>query len=129
MRIHLPVFVLTSILAAQNTTFVLPTIGSVVNGSLPFASGIGRYQQWYSPAALQSVMPGPERLLQVDFLAGQGVQTATTLDLEVAIGYSNPLGLTGTFDFNFVGPRVVVLSRRNVNLVTGAAGTAVLTFP
>ena len=116
-------------LAAQSTAFTLPTATPASSNNLPFGGGIGHYQQWYSAAELQSGVTGPKRLVQVEFLSNGGTQVATTLELELAVGHGFGSGPTGIFANSFAEPAQIVLPRRTVNLVTGAAGAPVVTLP
>lgn len=128
---NLALLALLAVPAAAQTVFTLPG-GTTpqTNNNLPFAGGIGRYQQWYRGSDIVANTGQPMRLTRLDFMRGPGLQQlATTLDLEVAVGHSFTFGPNGVFDQNFVGPRVVVLPRRTVNLGTGGPGSVVLSFP
>lgn len=116
-------------LAAQSTTFTLPTATPATSNNLPFGGGIAHYQQWYSAAEVQSGVTGPKRLVQLDFLSNGGTQVATTLDLEVAVGHGFASGPSGIFASSFAEPPLIVLPRRTVNLVTAAAGAPAVTLP
>ena len=116
-------------LAAQSTAFTLPTATPPTSNNLPFGGGIGRYQQWYAAAEIQSGVTGPKRLVQLDFLSNGGTQVATTLDLEVWVGHGFASGPSGAFANSFAEPQVLVLPRRTVNLVAAAAGAPTVTLP
>jgi hypothetical protein len=114
------------LLTAQ-TTVTLPTPPPLLaNTNLPFASGIGRYQQWFSLAQVQNFGGEPIRIDQLQILAGTSAALPTTLDVEIAMAHAPGFGLNGNFDSNFVTPRVVVLPRQIVNLVAAGAGNPVL---
>lgn len=119
---------------AQNQNFVLPIQGLAATNNIPFAAGIGRYQQWYSQAEVVAGLggvglTGPLRFLQVDFLAGTGQQTATTLDMEVRIAHAAVTGLSNSFDNDMQPPVVTIVPRRTVNLTTGGPGSPVVVLP
>jgi hypothetical protein len=127
---NLAILALLATPAAAQLTFTLPGNVLQTNNNLPFAGGIGRYQQWFRGSDLAANATQPMRMTQIDFLRGSGSQqVATTLDLEVAVGHSFQFGPNGLFDQNFVGPRLVVVPRRTVMLGTGNPGSVVLSFP
>ncbi len=117
-------------LATAQTTATVPNPVSPQNVDRPFPGGIGRYQQWYSAAALQAALPDPVRIDQIEFFAGTTQSSnATAIDMEVLIGYGQPFGMTGQFDQNFAGSPLLVVPRGNAQLLAGAPGAVVMTLP
>ena len=112
------------------TTFTTPPLAlPQISTDIPFASGVGRYQQWYSANEIRTGLGQPMRILRMQFLAGAPVSAiTTTLDLEVAIGHGFGSGLVGAFDSNFATPKVTVLPRTTLALAPGPTGSTVLTI-
>ncbi|MCA8976141.1 MAG: hypothetical protein KDC98_15575 [Planctomycetes bacterium] len=118
----------SSALSAQ--TLVTAPSSPTSNVNRPFGGGTGRYQQWYSASSLTSGFTTPVRIDQMAFMAGSTQSSnATMIDMEVAIGYGNALGLAGVFDQNFTEPPQIVAPRQNIQLAAGGPGTIVMTIP
>ncbi|GAB4147803.1 MAG: hypothetical protein Fur0037_16070 [Planctomycetota bacterium] len=115
--------------AAAQISFTLPAGVQPANNTLPFAGGIGRYQQWYRGSDIAANAQEPMRITQIDFFRGTGQQLTTTLDLEISIGHGYPFGPNGVFDQSFSSPPQVVFPRRTVTLSTVPAGAVALSFP
>lgn len=122
--------VLGASMPAQLQTFTLPSSVLVTgNTNIPLSAGIGRFQQWFAGFELTAALSEPMRLQRLQFFAGSGqTSLATTLDVEVAVGHGRASGLIGTFDMNFVGPKVTVFPRGIVQLLAGGAGAPVVTI-
>lgn len=126
-------------LPGQNTTVDLPTLPAPIqNNNLPFAGGVIRYQQWHSPQEMVMAVAEPRRVLQVDFLAGpSGLQTVTTVDVEITMAHGPASSPSGIFDSNLQRDRTVVFPRSVVSLRTGTPanvatmtpGGVVISFP
>lgn len=129
MRFLATLLTLAAALCAQTVTLPAPA-PLFSNLQLPVASGIGRYQQWFSAAqATANFGSSPIRIQSLTILAGSSATITTTLDCEVSMCIASPLGLASTFDQNYVGTRTVVRPRTNLTLTTATAGNPVLTIP
>src|SRR5262245_38947686 len=121
--------VLAAPVAAQ-TTMILPNPPPLVaNTNLPFAAGVGRYQQWFAASQTTQLATEPIRIDQIEVLAGTATAIATTLDLQVAMAHAAPSGLVASFDLNYVGSPVTVVSRRTLTIAPAPPGQTVLTLP
>ncbi len=128
MRTLLPSFLLVAALPAQLITATVP-VAPIGNVDRPFPGGIGRYQQWFQAASLQTPIPEPMRFQQVEFFAGSSsTSTAATIDCELLIGHGKFSGLIGTFDSNWDAPPVIACPRAFVPLLAGAPGAPVVTM-
>ncbi len=113
---------------AQTTVLVPP--GSLGNVNLPWAAGIGRYQQWYSAPSMQGDILEPMRITRAEFFAGSiSTSNATTISCEVLMGHGFGQGLTATFDNNYATAPVVVAPLQTINLAAGAQGSTVINIP
>jgi hypothetical protein len=120
---------LAAVLPAQ-TQVTVPNVAGIVNVDRPFAGGIGRYQQWYSTAALQAGIPEPMRIEQLEFFAGSTpTSQAAQIDCEILMGHGKASGVTGAFDSNWDSPPIIVKTRAMVPLIAGTVGQVVLTLP
>ena len=128
MRAFFILFVLAAAVSAQTVTLPVPA-PLVSNTQLPFAAGVGRYQEWFSLAQAQNFGTEPIRLQSLTILAGTSATISTTLDCEISMCHAPVFGLNSTFDSNLVGPRVIVRPRTTLTLLTAAAGQPVLTVP
>ena len=128
MRAFFILFVLAAAVSAQTVTLPFPA-PLVSNTQLPFAAGVGRYQEWFSLAQAQNFGTEPSRLQSLTILAGTSATISTTLDCEISMCHAPVFGLNSTFDSNLVGPRVIVRPRTTLTLLTAAAGQPVLTVP
>jgi hypothetical protein len=129
IRQLLPSFVLAAAAMAQQVQVTAPNV-LVANVDRPFAGGVGRYQQWYSPASLQGAVALPMRLEQLDFLAGTTpTSQPAQVDCEILVAHGKSFGLTGQFDFNYDTPPVLVKPRALVPLIAGTSGQVVMTIP
>lgn len=120
---------LATLAAAQTSTVTLPTNVSTLNLDRPFPGGIGRYQQYYTAAELQSGITEPMRFEQVVFFSGTApTSNATSLDMEVSMGHGFVGGPSGLYDQNYSSPPTVVVPRATLQLTAAAAaGLPVLT--
>jgi|LakMenEpi03Aug12_release.lakeMendotaPanAssembly.Ray.scaffolds.fasta_scaffold277847_2 hypothetical protein len=127
--ILLSVALLAGAVVAQQVQVTAPNV-LIANVDRPFAGGVGRYQQWYSPASLQGTVLQPMRLERLEFLAGTApTSQAAQVDCEIFMAHGRTTGLTGQFDVNPDGPLVLVKPRAFVALAPGASGQVVLTLP
>ena len=114
---------------AQSVTFSVPN-APVANVDRPFATGIGRYQQWFSAGSLQNSVLEPMRFELVEFLAGTfNSSTAAIIDCELLIGHGKFSGLLGTFDNNWDDTPIVAFPRAFVPLAAAAPGQPAIVFP
>ncbi|MEQ1631223.1 MAG: hypothetical protein ABL997_02545 [Planctomycetota bacterium] len=128
MRALATLFVLAAALSAQTVTLPFPA-PLASNTQLPFAAGIGRYQQWFSPAQAGNFGGQPIRVQSLTVLAGTLASITTTLDCEISMCHAPSFGLNSTFDTNYVGLRTIVRPRTILTLGTAGIGQPVLTVP
>lgn len=129
-RALLSSFVLAVGLTAQSVQVTSPPLAGATNVDRPFPGGIGRYQQWYSAASLQSVILEPRRIEQLEFFAGNSPTAWTgTINCEILLGHGRLSGVTGTFANNWDDTPVVVKPMGNVTLNVGVLGQVCMTVP
>ncbi|MGE3171422.1 MAG: hypothetical protein AB7O97_02275 [Planctomycetota bacterium] len=128
MRTWILLSALVAPLAAQTVTLPAPAF-STTNNDVPFASGIGRYQQWFSLAQLQANFGlEPIRIDRIQVLAGSSGALTTSIDLDVAMSHGPAFGVNSQFDSNLVSGRQEVLSRRLLTMVPAGPGQPCLTI-
>lgn len=129
MRSLLPSFLLLASLPAQLVTATVP-VAPVTNVDRPFPGGLGRYQQWFSAASLQSFITQPMRFQLVEFLAGTtNTSQAAQIDCELLIGHGKFSGVIGTFASNWDSPPIIAAPRAWVQLAAGPSGAPVISMP
>ncbi|MCU0866407.1 MAG: hypothetical protein MUC36_21705 [Planctomycetes bacterium] len=136
MKFALLLSLLAVALPAQSQ-FRVPDVASPVDVNLGIASGIGRYQQWFSALAVQNAILAqtgnpaePIRFTQIEFFAGlPPTSQAALIDCEILLGHGKFSGVFGTFDTNWDSPPVIVRPRTNINLVPGPTGSVCFSVP
>ena len=130
MRALAVLFALCTAAVAQTVTLPFPA-SPFANTQIPLASGLGRYQEWFSAAQASNFGAEPLRVQSLSILAGASTSAApsTTLDIEVAMAHAPGFGLSTTFDSNYVTPRTVVLPRTTLTMTSATAGNPVLNVP
>ena len=121
--------VLASPLFGQSVTATVP-VATTGNVDLPWAGGVGRYQQWYSAASLQGQIPEPMRIERVSFFAGSSLTSiTTTIQCEILLGHGFASGVTGLFANNFATTPQMVVPLTTITLTAGTPGSIVIDVP
>src|SRR5215510_4179379 len=120
---------LCALAPAQTRNLDLPSsVPFVQNNNFPFAGGIMRYQQWYSPGDWLQVARHPIRIKEVWFKTTATGQAGRTVDVQLTMANSMPIGPIAQFDNNLVSGTTTVFPRKVITLPTTAAGQYVLKF-
>ncbi len=111
-------------------TATLPTSTFWLATNEPFAGqSPKRYQQWFSPAAWQTAVGRPMRVVGLDFFAGTpGGQTGASIDIQITMA-NGPLSFpTTNMTTNLASGAVVVVPRSQQTLNTATPGTMPLSI-
>lgn len=131
MRTFLTCCLLAAAAGAQ-TIVDVPTVPTSQNTDLPFAAGVGRYQQWYSPSAPAfGAITEPMRIQSLQFFAGSGnagAPSPLSVDIEVLMGHGK-FSFFGTFDNNWAEAPVTVAPLGTVAINNVGAGQVCMTVP